>query len=374
MPEFLLTGRSLEGRKETVRVEAATADLAVKQFKNQGYSEIVLHTDDVGARYTHQRDVEDAVSPKEFVRFRNLGVLGDLLFVVRKSYAQGWYWHLAAIGVIAVRRYFGWPLGLLDIVAVIWLAIPLVVALGVQLFGSARRYNEVVEAISWGRWEEALRRLPAVRGKIPVEETAFIEAKALAGLGRLDEAIKVLKPFADGQDMPSWLYWGRIGDVYYAAGKYELIVPANEKAAELAPDNPTVLLDLAMALVRYRQDAVRARKLLQQARTHALSDVLVIFAEVIEGMIELESGNPSQARYLFDKSLAALAPFRNATPLIGAAIDRTYGYLCLAYAAMGDRDQALQYYRRAEPRMRALRSDDLIDRCEAALQLKPVAS
>jgi tetratricopeptide (TPR) repeat protein len=276
-------------------------------------------------------------------------------------YTQGWYWHLAAIAVIAVRRYFGWPWGTFDLLAIVWLAVPLVIALVGEFFNSARKYSEVVEAISWGRWEDALRRLPAIRGKVPDEEVAFIEAQALAGLGRLDEAIKVLKPFADGQNMPSWLYWGRIGDVYYAGGKYELIVPAQEKAAEMAPDNPTVLLDLA-------------RKLLQQARTHALSDVLAIFAELIEGMIELESGNPSQARYLFDKALAALAPFRNATPLIGAAIDRTYAYLALAYAALGDVDQAAQYYRRAEPRLRALKSNDLIDRCEAALQLKPAAT
>jgi tetratricopeptide (TPR) repeat protein len=220
-----------------------------------------------------------------------------------------------------------------------------------------------------GKWRWSA--YPACEGKSRPRKRAFIQAQALAGLGRLDEAIKILKPFADGQNMPAWLYWGRIGDVYYAAQKYELIVPAAEKAAELAPDNPTVLLDLAMALVRYRQDAVRARKLLLQARTHALSDVLAIFADLIEGMIELESGNPSQARHLFDKTLSALAPFRNATPLIGAAIDRTYACLALAYAATGDRDQAERYYRRAEPRLRALKSHDLIDRCESALELKP---
>jgi tetratricopeptide (TPR) repeat protein len=370
MPEFLLSGRSLDGRQETVRLDAPSADMAVKLFKNQGYTEIVLHTDDVSARYTHQSDVAETISPKEYLRFRNMGPLGDVLFLLGKLYAQGWYFHLAAIGVIAVRRYFDWPWGVLDFVAIVWLAIPLVFAIGGQFFNSARRYSQVVDAVSWGRWEEALERLPSVRKKIPSEEAAFLEAQALAGLGRLDEAIKVLKPYADGENMPSWLYWGRIGDVYYAAGKYELIVPAAEKAAELAPDNPTVLLDLAMALVRYRQDAERARKLLKQARTHALSDVLAVFADVIEGMIELELGNPSQARYLFDKALAALTPFQNATPLIGAAIDRTYAYLALAHAAMGDRDQATRYSRRAEPRLRALKSNDLIDRCETALQLK----
>jgi tetratricopeptide (TPR) repeat protein len=375
MPEFLVTGDSPQGRTETVRLEAPTADAAVKRLQQQGYREIVLHTDDVSARYTQQSAVEETISPEEFVRLRNLGPLGNLLFLLRKMYAQNRPGHVVAIAVIAARRYFGWEWGFLDYLAIAWLAFPLVFALGAHFyFNSPKLYEQLLDAIAWGRWEEALQRIPSVRGKLPDEEVAFQEAQALAGLGRFDEAMKVLKPYSDGEAMPAWLYWGRISDVYHIAGKDELIIPAHEKAAELAPDNPTVLLDLAMALVRYQRESERPRKLVQQARTHALSDVLAIFADMIEGMIEVEAGNPAQARDLLEKSLSALAPFQSASPLIGAGIDRIHAYLALAHAGLGDHRRAAEHYRRAKPRLKALKSTDLIDRCEAALHGTPAST
>lgn len=147
-----------------------------------------------------------------------------------------------------------------------------------------------------------------------------------------------------------------------------MIVRMQEKAFELASDNPTVLLDLATSVIRWQRDAERARQLLEQARTHVLSDVLEIFAKMLEGMIDLESGDPARAQMHFEDTLAALFPLRNATPLIGAAIDRTYAYLCLACAAQDELRAARRHFHRAEPRLRAVGSFDLLQRCEAALR------
>ncbi len=369
--EYLLSGCSPEGKKETVRIDAPSADLAVKQLQKRGYEEIVLHTDDVSAHYTHASEVENEITPAEFVKFRYFGSwLDDALFVAWKLYKSGWMVYGAALALLVFRRVMDWPRGLTDYAAAIVVAFPLGFSMLAQIFNPAHRYNRLIEALAWGHWEEVLLRLPRIRDKLPPEEGAFVEAQALAGLGRLNEAMTILKPFADDRQMPAWLYWGRLGDVYFAAGKPEMIVPAQEKALELAPDNPTVLLDLAMSLVRWRGDAARARDLLRQARTHALSDVLEVFSYAIEGMIELEDGNPAQARSLLEQTLDALTPFRHATPLIGSAIDRTCAYLALACAAAGDGKQAAGYYRRAEPRLHALRSTDLIVRCQQALRGK----
>ncbi|MBW3599862.1 MAG: hypothetical protein KY475_21645, partial [Planctomycetes bacterium] len=148
-------------------------------------------------------------------------------------------------------------------------------------------------------------------------------------------------------------------------------VPAHEKAAEMAPDNPTILLDLAMSLVRWRRDAARAREFWEQAKTHALSDTLETFARMIEGMIAVESGEAENARNCLEQSIEELKPLRHATPLIGAGIDRAYAYLAIACAESGELAAAKKYYRRCKPRLRALGSNDLLNRCEAALGLKP---
>ncbi len=369
MPEYLLTGRSRNGKQETVRIDAPTADLAYKQFQKRGYHDIELHTDDVSAHYTRQSEFADEITPAEYLQFRYFGSwLDDALFVAWKLYNSGWIVYGAAAAFLMFRRIMNWPQGWSDYVALAIAAFPLLFGIGSQLFNATHRYTRMIDALAWGRWEQVLTRLPRVRGSIPPEEAAFCEAQALAGLGRLDEALRILKPFADDQQLPAWLYWGRMGDVYFAAGKPDMIVRMQEKAFELASDNPTVLLDLATSVIRWQRDAERARQLLEQARTHVLSDVLEIFAKMLEGMIDLESGDPARAQMHFEDTLAALFPLRNATPLIGAAIDRTYAYLCLACAAQDELRAARRHFHRAEPRLRALGSFDLLQRCEAALR------
>ena len=47
--EYLLTGRAGDGRTDTKIVNAPSADEAVRQLEEQGYIEVVLHTDDITA-------------------------------------------------------------------------------------------------------------------------------------------------------------------------------------------------------------------------------------------------------------------------------------------------------------------------------------
>lgn len=143
----------------------------------------------------------------------------------------------------------------------------------------------------------------------------------------------------------------------------------NQKALDLAPDNATLLLDRAMSLLRYQVDVPVARQLLVRARSHALSDALAPVAEAVEGMLLLEEGRPAEAREKLASGLAGLDRFRNASPLIGAVQDRFRVYLALSFAALGDRQTAEQQFRLAEPRLRALKREDLLARCEKTIGL-----
>jgi Tfp pilus assembly protein PilF len=88
---------------------------------------------------------------------------------------------------------------------------------------------------------------------------------------------------------------------------------------------------------------------------------------MVEGMLALEEGTTQAAVDQLEESLQMMAPFRNATPLYGAIMDRTHAYLALAYAKVGDKETAERHYRQAAPRMRALMADDLLRRCEQAI-------
>jgi tetratricopeptide (TPR) repeat protein len=188
-------------------------------------------------------------------------------------------------------------------------------------------------------------------------------------LGYLDEALDVVEPFSDGRRMPEWLYWGRVRETFVAAGEIDKAVEASERAAELAPDNPTILIDLAATLLRYRGDTARAQELLYRAKAHAISDMLANFVLLTEAVLTFEQGKASLAIEKLEQAQAGLNAYRNATPLVGAIIDRNHAYLALAHAKVGDTDEAERHYRLAEPRLRALKADDLIQRCEKALHL-----
>jgi tetratricopeptide (TPR) repeat protein len=154
--------------------------------------------------------------------------------------------------------------------------------------------------------------------------------------------------------------------VFNTAKLPDRVIECGEKAVENAPNNVTVLIDLAMALLRYRRDTVRARELLERVRQHEISDMVLPFLIACEGVLALEEKKPEQARKLLEESLKLVEPYRRVTALMGAAIDRIYIYLALACAAVGDQSTADSYYRRAEPRLRAFDATDLIERCRAA--------
>ncbi|WP_337176048.1 hypothetical protein [Paludisphaera sp.] len=371
MPEYLLTGRDAAGKSMTERVEAGSADDAVRIARDAlGLSDVVLHTDDVGALYQRQKDVAELISPRDFLRFRDLPApIAGFLIVSKGVYLRFWRMTLLLLALIVARRWMGLPWSFLDWLAVAFLLQPAFFAAVAQLFqGQAGRYNQLVEAAAWGRWEEVVERCDALEGSsVPPEELAFQRAQALARLGRLEEGLAVVEPFGDGQAMPEWIYLTRLSDVYSGARRFDDARDAMERAVELAPENPTVLLDAAMFEVRRRGDAGRARELLEEARAHALSDLLAVFARGIEGMIVREEGRPREAVEMLEDAHRRLSAFRHASPLVGMALDLLEAEWAVALAAAGEPDAALRHARAAYPRLRALDARDLIDRLRSAL-------
>jgi hypothetical protein len=367
--EYLLSARSLARKKVTERVEAASADAAVEILRQRGFTEIVLHTDDIGALFTQQSKREPHVTPKDYVGFRHLsGYWGRVGFHARKLYAQSWQLKIPLLVLLIARRWMGARWGLTDYLTIGFLSMPLAFALIGQFNSRALRYHKVLELVAWGRWAEVLEQSGRLNGRLPEHEILWMQAKALAGLGRINEAIQLVAPIADDPTVPQWLYCSRLAGVYTAAEMRDEQLALNEKALDLAPENATLLIDTAMALLRYQLDTPRARQLLEQARSHALSDVLVPSADAVEGMLLLEEGRPQQANSKLLAGLKGLDRFRNATPLMGAIRDRFRAYLALSFAAMGDRSAAERELRLVEPRLRALKREDLLTRCQRALE------
>ncbi len=253
---------------------------------------------------------------------------------LRKLFVGQWRWWLAFAAMVAIGRLLGFPLRLLEYALIGIVAIPVALVVVAPLFAVAlRKFYRLQEDVSWARWQAVLDRLPSLRTKLPPAEYAFRYAQALAGLGRLDEALDSVRPLGDGRQMPLWLYWGRVSELYATAQARDEQIACMKRAVEFAPENPTVILDLALALLRHRRDAERSRRLLEE-------------------------------------SYAKAEPFERACPLISMFLAEIHAYLALALAASGDRAAARRHYDLAEPRLRALRRDELLVRLREALEIE----
>jgi len=347
--EYILTGRNDRGKRVTEIVWARSADEAVRTFADHGHTEIVLHTDDNVAPFQHPSKLARTVNPRDFVGFRTRGRFGATLFMVRKFYARSWWIMVFAIVSLAFARGAAGPAMAVEDVWVALLAYPWVIAVVADLASPANAYRRTLRAVLHGRWEDVLRLLPRVRIQLPPFERPLREAQALAGLGRLDEAIDHFRPVADDPAVPHHMYWEFKAVIYTTAREREKALDCVSRAAELAPNNAVALINHALGLLNVRNDVARARERLKEARRHALSDVSGPLCEFAEGLLALKGRRPGDAVELLERSRAALRPFARGYPPIGIVIARIEGNLALAYAATGDPDAAVRMYRKAEP-------------------------
>src|SRR5262249_8059439 len=99
MPKYLVSGRNPNGQMVTERVEAASADEAVKLLDQRQFTDIVLHTSDVEALVGQQmRDLSGRraqkamdrfLTPRDYVRIRDSSrYFGMVLFQIGKAYAH----------------------------------------------------------------------------------------------------------------------------------------------------------------------------------------------------------------------------------------------------------------------------------------------
>jgi tetratricopeptide (TPR) repeat protein len=192
-------------------------------------------------------------------------------------------------------------------------------------------------------------------------------AQALAGLGRLPEALREFDRVTDLPDVPPFLYWLHQSLIYLAAGERDRMLDVLGRAHEAAPAASAVTILLAHNLVVIRRDVREARRLLAEARRHVTSDVLAPYVQSLEGVLALEEGRPEDAVAHLTTAVGLHRPFARANPILLAQEARMRARLALAHAAAGDPVAARDQFRRVRSILLAHREDELVRRCEEAI-------
>ncbi|MCA8989001.1 MAG: hypothetical protein KDA78_15255, partial [Planctomycetaceae bacterium] len=149
--------------------------------------------------------------------------------------------------------------------------------------------------------------------------------------------------------------------------KREESLDAMRQAYEEAPDNPTVIFDYALILLKMEINLDEADRLLEAVEAQPLSDLLQMLLPFGHGLQQLNHKRYVEARDLLIESRRCLMPMA-ALPLVQMFLDFNAAYLAIASARCGDLPTALKFYRPAKKRLEAMGYTMLLARLNEALQ------
>jgi len=362
---FILSGRTARGWRVTDVIEATNGEAAVYAFQDRGFSEVVLHTDDVAAPFLNFK--KGLLKPGDMVRVRTKRPIEIAVILSYLLYRKFWYLALPPLGWVVYRLIAGWEWDIWVEVVLTVLLFPVIVGV-VFLLASFRLYVRLLRAVGWARWEEVLRLLPRLTDSaMPKYEWPIRRAQALAGVGRLPQALAEFNAVWDFDELPEYLYWVFRSRAYLAARDLEGVLTCMTRAHELAPDLPVVLVDYAILLLTVRHDTRAARPRLAEARRHAVSDTTLPSLLAAEGILAVEEGRPADAIDPLTQSIRQFDPILRGNPSVLVAGARIRAFLALALAATGETAAARRLLQRARPLLVAHRNHELLERCEQAV-------
>jgi tetratricopeptide (TPR) repeat protein len=236
-------------------------------------------------------------------------------------------------------------------------------------------YGKLHRAGDWYRWDEVLDLvgiLERLRGihfiKVPLPELARWRAKALAGTGRLAEALKGYEPFENQPGCPGWLHKAFIAGIYDTAKEPDKAIEFNLKSIQEHP-NAASYLDLANRLARYKKDPVKAREALNQAENGTLPELGKASHLRCKGILAYLEGDYAGAKKELEAALELMErtrhiPFRDGNISVGRA------YLACVLARQGDVAGAKKQYEQARPYLVATKEKELMAECLQAIGQK----
>ena len=262
MAKYVWTAKDKSVQKVVREVEAETAEQARAILVEAGYSELVLKGDEImaAARAGFPSTIkvlgeEVGITTEQWLKHLDNPTV-TFWDVIRKGIGQS---KLMCVLLPLFAAYAGyrehWVSALLLILALLaWLAF--IVCIGLP----SVYYRKLIMASDWYRWREVLSLVSTLESmgrfsfiKVPATELTRNRAKALAGMGRLDEALVEYKQCEGRPDCPTWLYKQFVGSLYTTAKQYDKGIESSLVSIAEKP-TPTAWADLANRYARYKRD------------------------------------------------------------------------------------------------------------------------
>lgn len=185
---------------------------------------------------------------------------------------------------------------------------------------------------------------------------------ALAGTGRLEEALRVFDEETASANMPEWMRLSQIGSMYYVAEQFDKTLEYRRRAAVVANDDVTPSMDLAICLLDHFTFVDEAKVLLAKIESRTLSDTSASFLPKLRGMIAYRENDFRSADRCFREALAGLEKkAKGRYHLYEGSLLTLNARLAVVNAALSNKADAEKFFNISRSFLLATKRQDLID-------------
>jgi tetratricopeptide (TPR) repeat protein len=370
MTNYVWSATDKSGKKVIKEIKAATAEDARFVLLSQGFLSLELKEDEVIsavlAGYPKRQNrfgAEIKVTAEARLEHRD-DPTTTYWDVLRKGIGKNYllfFGLIFSLGYSVFRMEWGYFL-IYSIALAAWLAFLLFS--GIQ----SVYYRKLIKVADWNRWEEVLYLLEVLQlighfrpVKLPPSELIRYRAKALIGLGDLQEGLAEFKQCEGRPDCPGWLYKLYLGGLHGIAQLHDKAIDYTLSSIAEKPTS-TAWLDLANRYLRYKRDPIKARVAMAETEKSPLTDVARPFHLRCQGIIAYLEGNYSVAQQHLKAAIEIVEsakgrPFRDGFLAIARA------YLCCVLARQGEMRAAEKYFVLARKYLVATKEDELLAEC-----------
>lgn len=381
MPTYLWTGKTPSGQEAVERVTADTPEAARKILEEHGWTDLRQHTTEIhnfaGQQVASSTnpDYHPKLTPQQelaFIKGTAPGLWQNWLKSLRESITT--IFILTACLAWAIYRQR--TLFIVTSCVLLGVVVFLFPVLHLWFSQTKNAFHKLHKARNWRRWDEVLKCLDQMQNaqrstKIGIGEAemARYRALALAGLGRVDEAVKGFNAAAEKSNMPRWLCHVHLATIYSVAKQYDQGLEMYRLALDEATDKSVVWIDMGIYLVERFHRVDEAKQLLAKAETAQLSELARNYLPNLRGKIAYHEKDYAAAEGHMRQTLAG---YEKQPPtkhyIFEPAILICKGYLAASCAAQGKKDEARKLFAVSGEYLSVVCLDELVTQYHAFMR------
>ncbi|HAL45599.1 MAG: hypothetical protein A2Y12_13735 [Planctomycetes bacterium GWF2_42_9] len=367
MGTFIWSAKDESGETVAREVTAVNVEESRKILLSLGYTDIKLISEEISNLAFEDKNFK--ISPKDVVTYMGepkptfLETFVDsiketqtfciavIIFTIIVYYRT----RIILTVVIGIAILLIWPIFRL------WLMQPLIC------------YKKLNKAKEWRRWREVMyyvKKLESIKFnpiKIPLKEIMRLRSQALAGIGRMPEAMAEFEKFRDLPDVPEWVSKLALANIYDINKDYDKAIECGWEALK-DKQTPIIYMELVIRLLKYRKETVKSKELFSKVDPNLLPSIIQPFYHGTRGILAYMENDYALAKSKLELSLGMMVKARHQV-FMDANICIAKAFLSCVYAKLGDINKAKHFFLEAEKYLIAADETLLINECTQALGL-----